>query len=327
MRWPGGWTSSHDRPHLPPRPPPLGAVRSPGRCAVSALAIVCTRALRVEAAAGQWAATERALYLAAVDACVRLAPGASAPMLAAHRSLRAYLRADGAALYGEHALDGRTAVRWTEALRTVIGLEVDAIAARLDCDRGAVDRRDLRAASRKAPSTSLAPRMSMVPCVRPPAGRDGPRPLGRSRGARRWRRPRGRSPSAAPPSTGPPCARRARAPRRAPPHRPAGTPAATDGPRASGRWRRGRAARRRRPRRGTAPAPLQPTGPPLPRHAGRGCRRWRGRSQRTARGIARHPAAVGGVVDGGGHGWTSIHQAISSSARTVRRARTSSSER
>ncbi len=113
---------------------------------MTALAIVCTRALRVEAAAGQWAATERALYLAAVDACVRLAPGASAPMLAAHRSLRAYLRADGAALYGEHALDGRTAVRWTEALRTVIGLEVDAIAARLDCDRGAVDRRDLRAA-------------------------------------------------------------------------------------------------------------------------------------------------------------------------------------
>jgi len=113
---------------------------------VSAAAIVCTRALRVEAAAGQWAATERALYLAAVDACVRLAPGASAPMLAAHRALRAYLRADGATLYGEHALDGRTAVRWTEALRTVIGLEVDAIAARLDCDRGAVDRRDLRAA-------------------------------------------------------------------------------------------------------------------------------------------------------------------------------------
>jgi hypothetical protein len=123
----------------------LGARGAAGGAVVS-LAHVYTRAVRAEAAAGQWAATERGLYLAAVDVCVRVAPDASAPMVAAHRAMRALLRAEGAALYAEHALDGRTAVRWTEALRTVIGLEVDAIAARLDCDRGAVDRRDLRAA-------------------------------------------------------------------------------------------------------------------------------------------------------------------------------------
>lgn len=113
---------------------------------MTALAVAVTRALRVELAAGRWAATERALYLAAVDACVRVTDDTRGPMLAAYRTLRAWLRAEGAALYAEHPLAGRDAVAWAERLRGAIGAEVDAVAMRLDCDRGEPDRRDLRAA-------------------------------------------------------------------------------------------------------------------------------------------------------------------------------------
>ena len=108
------------------------------------MAAVYTRPLRAELAASQRASQERALYLAAVDACLQPRREASPRMLSAYRALRSWLDAHGAGLHAP-ALAG-VAVAWAERARDLIAAEVDAVAMRLDCDRGEVDRRDLRAA-------------------------------------------------------------------------------------------------------------------------------------------------------------------------------------
>lgn len=110
------------------------------------MAAVVTRGARVERARGLWLATERVLYLAAVDTGMELRPDASRPMADAFRALRTTLRADRDALYETQRVAGAAAVRWTEGVRAACRAEVDALAPRLMLERGAIDVRDLRAA-------------------------------------------------------------------------------------------------------------------------------------------------------------------------------------
>ena len=111
-----------------------------------AMVAAVTRSARVQGARGLWLATERVLYLAAIDTGMELRPDASREMAAAFRSLRTALRADRDALYETQRVAGAAAIRWTEGVRAVCRAEVDALAPRLMLERGAIDVRDLRAA-------------------------------------------------------------------------------------------------------------------------------------------------------------------------------------
>lgn len=111
-----------------------------------AMVAAVTRSARVQGARGLWLATERVLYLAAIDTGMELRPDASRAMAAANRALRTALRADRDALYETQRVGGADALRWTEGVREVCRAEVGALAPRLELGRAAVDVRDLRAA-------------------------------------------------------------------------------------------------------------------------------------------------------------------------------------
>ena len=111
-----------------------------------AMVAAVTRSARVQGARGLWLATERVLYLAAIDTGMELRPDASREMTAAFRALRTTLRADREALYETQRVPGGAAMQWTEGVRALCRAEVDALAPRLELERGAIDARDLRAA-------------------------------------------------------------------------------------------------------------------------------------------------------------------------------------
>ena len=67
--------------------------------------------------APSWSATERVLWLAALDRCLRPTPGDSARVLIALRSMRAAIGRDGPRAYAECAVDEARELRWLHALR------------------------------------------------------------------------------------------------------------------------------------------------------------------------------------------------------------------
>lgn len=67
--------------------------------------------------APSWAATERVLWLAALDRCLRATEGDTARVLIALRSMRAAIGRDGPRAYGECVLDDERELRWLHALR------------------------------------------------------------------------------------------------------------------------------------------------------------------------------------------------------------------
>ena len=88
-------------------------------------------------------ATERLLYLYALDACLRPRGDAPAAVLAAYHPLR---RAMDGARGALASLDDRRALAWARDVAALCRAEVDTLAPRLVLARGEVDRRDLRAA-------------------------------------------------------------------------------------------------------------------------------------------------------------------------------------
>lgn len=72
---------------------------------------------RPHVVAPSWAATERVLWLAALDRCLRATEGDTARVLIALRSMRAAIGRDGPRAYGECVLDDERELRWLHALR------------------------------------------------------------------------------------------------------------------------------------------------------------------------------------------------------------------
>ena len=72
---------------------------------------------RAPVVAPSWASTERVLWLAALDRCLRATPGDSARVLIALRSMRAAIGRDGPRAYAECAVDEARELRWLHALR------------------------------------------------------------------------------------------------------------------------------------------------------------------------------------------------------------------
>ena len=64
-----------------------------------------------------WASTERVLWLAAIDRCLRATPGDTARVLIALRSMRSAIRRDGPRAYAECVVDEEREERWLHALR------------------------------------------------------------------------------------------------------------------------------------------------------------------------------------------------------------------